>query len=277
MTTQDADAIYRILVTEDIDYYAGGRWDLMRDHFDPAGCAGRVAVGEGRFETVMTDREEFGTDWLASSAREGVGLTHEEFVRELHAATTVRIDVHGDEAVLHKHLLGVAGLVRHDRVIDYFLRRSEGGRWLITGFDARVSGRDGSALGSQATRTLPAGATPPASGGPYSPVIVVGAGDIVTISGQGPQDAAGNVVGDTIEEQVELTLANCRRQLAAAGCSMQDVWKVGIYLADLSEWSRMNEVYARWFHAPYPTRTTVGVSLLLGMKVEIDMVATRPR
>lgn len=123
---------------------------------------------------------------------------------------------------------------------------------------------------------VPEGATQHASAGPYSPVLVIPAGDLVAISGQGPLDGDGRVVGDTIEEQTEKTFENCARQLAVAGCTLDDVWKVNVYLTDLDEWARMNEVYRRFFTAPFPVRTTAGADLLLGMRIEIDMVATRP-
>lgn len=124
-------------------------------------------------------------------------------------------------------------------------------------------------------KRLPEGATRPASGGPYSPVLIIPSGDLVAISGQGATDAEGTIVGATIEEQTERTFENCRSQLRIASCTLDDVWKVSVYLADLSEWGRMNEVYKRFFTLPYPVRTTTGADLLTGMKVEIDMIARR--
>jgi 2-iminobutanoate/2-iminopropanoate deaminase len=123
------------------------------------------------------------------------------------------------------------------------------------------------------SKRVPDGATQHPNAGPYSPVLIVPAGDLVAISGQGPIDAAGSVVGQTIEEQTQLTLDNCRRQLASAGASFSDVFKVTVHLADLDEWGRFNEVYRSAFTQPFPVRTTTGTALLNGMRVEIDMLA----
>jgi 2-iminobutanoate/2-iminopropanoate deaminase len=125
-------------------------------------------------------------------------------------------------------------------------------------------------------KRVPDGATQHPNAGPYSPVLIIPAGDLVAISGQGPISADGQVVGDTIEEQTDLTLENCRRQLATAGCTLDDVFKVTVHLRDLDEWARFNEVYKGKFNQPYPVRTTTGTDLLLGMKIEIDMLARGP-
>ena len=111
----------------------------------------------------------------------------------------------------------------------------------------------------------------PQPGGAYSPGLRVG--DFVFVSGQGPNDpATGKVAGDTIEEQTAQTLENVRTILEAAGASMADVVKATVHLSDLTLFPRYNEVYARYFPDPKPTRTTVG-SQLLGILVEIDVIA----
>jgi 2-iminobutanoate/2-iminopropanoate deaminase len=116
--------------------------------------------------------------------------------------------------------------------------------------------------------TTPGGAAPV---GAYSQAIR--AGDFVYVSGQGPlEPETGAIVGDTIEEQVERTLLNVRAILEAAGATMADVVKVTVHLADIGEFERFNGVYAAHFPDPKPARTTVQ-SVLLGIKVEIDVVA----
>jgi 2-iminobutanoate/2-iminopropanoate deaminase len=105
-------------------------------------------------------------------------------------------------------------------------------------------------------------------------VLRVNGSRLVAVSGQGPIDAHGNIVGQTIEEQAELTLANCRRQLASAGAGFHDVFKVVVYLHDIAEWEAFNEVYRRHFIPPYPVRTAIQAALWGGIKVEIDMLAT---
>ena len=111
--------------------------------------------------------------------------------------------------------------------------------------------------------------------GPYSPLLEISAGPLLVLSGQGPLDDDGNVVGADIREQTRVTLANCRRQLVSVGADLDDVFKVNAYLSDLSEWDAFNEEYLQHFSSPLPVRTTVGVNLLLGMKVELDVWAAR--
>jgi 2-iminobutanoate/2-iminopropanoate deaminase len=102
------------------------------------------------------------------------------------------------------------------------------------------------------------------------------AGGFVFLSGQGGFDESGALAGDTIEAQTEQTLRNVARLLAENGCAMGDVVACLVHLADLEEFSRFNEVYARHFAEPRPTRTTVGARLVAGMRVEITAVARTP-
>jgi 2-iminobutanoate/2-iminopropanoate deaminase len=125
-------------------------------------------------------------------------------------------------------------------------------------------------------KTVPPGASQHRTAGPYSPVIEVDARRIVVLSGQVAVDLDGRVVGKTIEEQTRTTLDNCRRQLAVAGCSFGDVFKVNVYLADLAEWSRFNAVYETSFPRPLPVRTAVQAVLMPDLRVEIEMWAVKP-
>jgi 2-iminobutanoate/2-iminopropanoate deaminase len=125
-------------------------------------------------------------------------------------------------------------------------------------------------------KTVPPGASQHRTAGPYSPVIEVDARRIVVLSGQVAVDLEGRVVGDTIEEQTRSTLDNCRRHLATAGCGLGDVFKVNVYLADLSDWSRFNTVYEATLPRPLPVRTAVQAVLMPGFRVEIEMWAVKP-
>ena len=111
--------------------------------------------------------------------------------------------------------------------------------------------------------------------GPYRQAIV--SGDTIYVAGQGPVDPRTDEIftGD-IEQQTRLTLENIRAILAAAGAGMQDVVKVTVYLTDLGDFSRMNEVYRSFFNEPYPARAAVGCQLLFGIGIEIDCIAVRP-
>ena len=125
-------------------------------------------------------------------------------------------------------------------------------------------------------KRVPAGAVQHRTAGPYSPVLEVAADRLVVLSGQVAVDLDGKLVGETIEEQAVAALDNCRRQLATAGCSFADVFKVNVYLADVAEWSRFNAVYEAHMPAPQPVRTGVQAVLLSGFRVEIEMWAVKP-
>jgi 2-iminobutanoate/2-iminopropanoate deaminase len=109
--------------------------------------------------------------------------------------------------------------------------------------------------------------------GPFSPAIRVG--DTVYLSGQVAQDpGTGRLIDADVTRQTEQILKNIEAVLQAAGFSLRDVVKVGVFLTDMRDFQAMNAVYARWFEAPYPARTTVAVAALpLGALVEIDVVA----
>lgn len=111
----------------------------------------------------------------------------------------------------------------------------------------------------------------PIPAGPYSQGLQ--AGDFFFTAGQTPiNPQTGAVTGETIEEQTAQVLENIQAILEAGGASLADVVKVVVHLADLSMFSRFNQVYERFFPEPKPVRTTVG-SQLSGILVEIDAIA----
>ena len=109
--------------------------------------------------------------------------------------------------------------------------------------------------------------------GPYSPAIVVG--NLVFVSGQAGRDPQTGAIADDGEGQTEQTLRNIAAILEAAGSSLAHVVRCGVFLVDISEFQKMNAVYARMFGDHRPARTTVEVSALPapGLRVEIDAVA----
>lgn len=109
--------------------------------------------------------------------------------------------------------------------------------------------------------------------GPYSQGIV--ANGFVFCSGQIPIDpATGELNTGTIEEQTRLVLKNLEAVLEAAGSSFGEVVKTSVFLQDMNDFARMNEVYGEFFKAPYPARATVQVARLpRDVKVEIEAVA----
>jgi 2-iminobutanoate/2-iminopropanoate deaminase len=109
--------------------------------------------------------------------------------------------------------------------------------------------------------------------GPYSQAVRVG--PWVFLSGQiGLHPARGELVPGGVVAEVTQVLENLRAVLAAAGTSLDAVVRTTIYLVDLADFSRVNEVYAGFFAAPFPARATVGVTALpRGARVEIDAIA----
>jgi 2-iminobutanoate/2-iminopropanoate deaminase len=115
--------------------------------------------------------------------------------------------------------------------------------------------------------------TGPTPAGAYSPGIVA-EGRLLFVSGQGPL-RDGQVVTGTIEEETEIVLGNLRTVVEAAGATLADVVRCGVFLADLADFAAMNAVYERFFGEPLPARTTVGAHLPQ-IKVEIDCIAILP-
>jgi 2-iminobutanoate/2-iminopropanoate deaminase len=114
----------------------------------------------------------------------------------------------------------------------------------------------------------------PAPVGPYSQALA--AGGFVFAAGQIPLDpASGRLVEGDIEEQTERVLANLGAVLEAAGSSLARVVRTTVYLADLADFPRMNEVYARHFASePRPARTTIQAGRLpAGARIEVDAIA----
>ena len=113
----------------------------------------------------------------------------------------------------------------------------------------------------------------PAAIGPYSQAIR--AGDFLFVSGQIPLDpATGTLIQGDIGEQTHRVLRNLAAILEAAGASFHHVVKTTVYLADMSEFAAMNEVYATYFPAPAPARATVQAARLpRDVRVEIDVIA----
>jgi 2-iminobutanoate/2-iminopropanoate deaminase len=113
--------------------------------------------------------------------------------------------------------------------------------------------------------------------GVYSPAIVA-EGPTLYVSGQGPVDPqTGNFVLGSFEEQAKLTFDNVTALLEAAGTSWANVVKVGVFLADLDNFGKMNEVYRTYLTEPYPARTTVQAGLPGGMEIEVDCIALVPQ
>ncbi len=115
----------------------------------------------------------------------------------------------------------------------------------------------------------------PAAIGPYSQAISVASGKMVFCSGQIPLDPkTGQLLDGDISAQTERVLENLKGVLAEAGMELGQVVRCGIFLTDLNDFAKVNEVYARYFKEAPPARSTVQVSALpKGARVEIEAIA----
>jgi len=109
--------------------------------------------------------------------------------------------------------------------------------------------------------------------GPYSQAIK--ANGFIFASGQIPLDPSTmQIVEGGIQEQTGRVLENLKAVLEAAGSSLDRVVKTTVYLADMGEFAAMNEIYAKYFGATKPARSTVQVARLpRDVRIEIDVVA----
>ena len=108
--------------------------------------------------------------------------------------------------------------------------------------------------------------------GPYSQAI--GGGGLVFVSGQvGINPGTGTKVEGGIEKETEQTLRNIKAILEETGLHLEDVAKVTVYLKDINDFSRMNQVYSQFFSEHKPARACVEANLVKDFLVEIDAIA----
>ena len=109
--------------------------------------------------------------------------------------------------------------------------------------------------------------------GPYSPALKVG--NFLFLSGSIPLDpSSGQLVDGGITEQTRRVMENIKALLNAAGADFANVARTTVFMLDLAEFAAMNDVYASYFTAPYPARSTVQVARLpRDVRVEIDVIA----
>ena len=112
----------------------------------------------------------------------------------------------------------------------------------------------------------------PAAIGPYSQA--TRAGDMVFLSGQIALDpATGLLVEGGIEAQARRAFDNLKAVCEAAGGSLDDVVRLGLYLTDLGQFAVVNQVMSEYFDAPYPARSTIEVPALpRGAQFEVDAI-----
>lgn len=109
--------------------------------------------------------------------------------------------------------------------------------------------------------------------GPYSPALK--AGNLMFLSGSIPLDpVSGQIVAGDITAQTRRVMENIKALLEAGGADFFNVVRTTVFMVDLGEFAAMNEIYASYFSAPYPARSTVQVvKLPKDVRVEIDVIA----
>ena len=116
----------------------------------------------------------------------------------------------------------------------------------------------------------------PAAIGPYSQGVVAG-GFVFTAGQIGLDPATGTMVEGGVVAQAVQAISNLEAVLAAGGCSLSDVVKTTLFVADMRDFAAVNGVYDSRFDAPYPARSTVEAAALpAGALFEIDAVAVAP-
>lgn len=291
-TDSDRHAIWQMIVHRDIDAFLAKDWSMVAEDFIEEGFIGidgRYMANPDSWRLTFPDLAAYRSAWLEQANAFADEHFADDVRKALFDATTLRdIEINGDTALLHKKFDGgikrTAGPPMILRWQTLYQCRKVNGRWKLAGFVGYMPNPLGWAdlpTAVAVASTAPAKRLPPDAGqhvtaGPYSPVLEVDAGQLVVISGQAAIDQQGQVVGDTIEEQARVTLENCFKQLATAGCSPADVFKVNVYMRDLGEWSRFNAVYEQMMPEPRPVRTAVESGLLMTLKVEVEMWGVKP-
>lgn len=114
----------------------------------------------------------------------------------------------------------------------------------------------------------------PAAIGPYSQAIEVNG--MVFTSGQIPVNPATGEIAATVEEQAEQALKNVAAVLAAAGTGMENVIKTTVFIKEMNDFAKINEIYAKYFTGAYPARSCVEVARLpKDVLIEVEAIATK--
>ena len=115
----------------------------------------------------------------------------------------------------------------------------------------------------------------PSAIGTYSQAVEVG--NMIFTSGMIPiNPATGELVAGTVEEQAEQAISNLKNLLEAAGSSMDRVVKTVVFIRDMEDFAKINEIYAKYFTEPYPARSCVQVARLpKDVAIEIEAIAEK--
>lgn len=281
----DRHALWEMLVARDIDAFVKQDWGLVAGDFIDESFTGldaRFRSNPDSWQLTFPTLGSYKAAWLEQAQAHTGRISEAALSRALADATTLRdIDLRGERAVAHKKFDGALhfddGEVSPLRWQTLYFCRKVAGTWKISGFVGYLPNPLGDAVPTTPgpVKQVPPGATQHVTAGPYSPVLRVRADELVVISGQVAVAPDGSLIGQTLEDQAEATLHNCRVQLQRAGLDFEDVFKVNVYLTDLADWEAFNVVYRTLMPDPKPVRTAVGTRLLPGLLVEVEMWAAR--
>jgi 2-iminobutanoate/2-iminopropanoate deaminase len=121
--------------------------------------------------------------------------------------------------------------------------------------------------------TYPRNADTPVSHLPFSPAVVVGV--LILVSGQASVDETGAIISDTFEGEFRRSVENLRKVLEAAGSDLAHIVQTRNYVRDATDVPLFNQLYRKYFSAPFPARTTITNCLPPSLRYEIEAVAVR--
>lgn len=277
-------AIWDMLVCRDIDAYVACNWDSHYRDFAPEmffGIDAGFSDNPDSWRVTYADIARYREAWLEGARAMDGRIAPADLRQALFALTHLRdVEIMGDFALARKKFDGSIQLRDGESVLlrwqTHYFCRHVGGRWRIAGFLGYLPNPMGSRRrGKDPLKRAPAATRVPGAG-PYSPVLEITPGRMVVISGQTAVGPDGRTIGSDIRTQTRATLENCVEQLRHAGCGLSDVFKVNVYMTDLTEWHAFNEVYADMMPSPLPVRTAVETRLLRDFMVEIELWAVKP-
>ncbi|WP_223551896.1 Rid family hydrolase [Aestuariivivens sp. NBU2969] len=281
---KNKEDIWDMVVKRDIEAFVNQDWKMVEDDFHEEGFMG---IDGGKSQSIdqwklsFPNLESYKISWLQQAKEFHETSWGEDVTEALHRVTILQdIEIIGDAALLHKKFVGdikkADGSYVETNWQTLYRCRKINGQWKMVGFTGYLPFFSvNSKANLQAAKQMPANASQHVTAGPYSPVLEVNPSKLVVISGQAAIDKQGNVIGDTIEEQTVYMMDNCSIQLASAGCTLNDVFKVNVFIKDLADWPRFNAVYKNYFKDPKPVRTAVQTGLLMNLVVEIEMWAAK--
>lgn len=276
--------IWQMLVHRDIEAFVRQDWSMVANDFLEEGFMGIDAGGREdpkTWQLKYPSLESYKNNWLKQSKTLNETDWEEDLREALFRVTVLKnIDVQGGSALAHKWFVG--NLVKTGGELvpmnwqTLYRCRKFGDQWKIAGFTGYLPLEfTENTETSLPAKQVPEGASQHKTAGPYSPVLKVNPGHLVVTSGQAAIDKEGAVIGDTIKQQTAYTLDNCRKQLESAGCTLDDVFKVNVYLKDLDDWPKCNKIYKKYFSNPLPVRTAVQTGLLSDLLIEMEIWAAK--